>query len=76
MLAPCPSAILSKWIARSSPPTQHPLTSDGVNPMNHPSELFCEVPVLPPIGILSLYLNRTLTPVPWSTTFLSMSIIL
>ena len=46
--------ILSKWMSRSSPPTHTPDTSDGVKPMNQPSELLFVVPVLPPISAVML----------------------
>src|SRR5690554_322289 len=60
----------------SSPPTQQPATSSGVNDINHPSELLFVVPVLPPISPFRLYLQRNLLPVPPSTTAVSISSIL
>ena len=51
-------------MSRSSPPTQHPLTSCGVKPTNHASELRLVVPVFPPISPGMLYLNLSRPAVP------------
>jgi hypothetical protein len=59
MLAPWPLAVLVNRTDLSSAPVHTPVTRSGVMPMNHPSLLFCVVPVLPAVGNLMLaYLAR------------------
>ena len=76
MEAPCPWSIVSKWMSRSSPPTQQPDTSEGVKPINQPSELLLVVPVLPPISAVMPYNRRTRPPVPSLITARSITNIL